>query len=222
MNQEKLASIIDHTNLKPYATSREIDVLCYEAVENKFSTVCVYGYWVDYIRELHPDLRITQVVNFPTGLSMSHVETLSQINSCADEYDIVMNISKLREKKYREVAAELKQVRSYVGDKILKVIVESAVLTSDELVMAISILADAKSDFIKTSTGYVSQTDMKLVDQVATIRSYLNLHRLPMGIKASGGIRTLEQVRTLVGLGVTRIGTSSALQILDEMRGYDK
>lgn len=222
MNREKLASLIDHTNLKPYATSREIDVLCCEADENKFATVCIYGYWVDYVREFHSDLRITQVVNFPTGLSMSHVETLSQINSYADEYDIVMNISKLREKKYREVTEELKQVRSYIGDKILKVIVESAVLTSDELVSAVSIAADARVDFVKTSTGYVSQPDMKLVDQVATIRSYLNLHRLPIGIKASGGVRTLEQVRTLVGLGVTRIGTSSALQILDEMRGYDK
>lgn len=217
MNLSKLASIIDHTNLRSSTTEREIDILCSEAIDFGFASVCVYGYWVDHIKERYPDIKVVQVLNFPSGLSLSHVETLSQVNSSADEYDIVMNLAKLREKKYPEVKEELKQVRTFVGRKVLKVIVESGVLSSDELLAATSIVADVGADFIKTSTGFISQQDTQLFDQVATIKSYLNLHRLPLEIKASGGIRTLEQVRMLIGLGVSRIGTSSSISILKEL-----
>lgn len=219
MNLSKLASIIDHTNLRSSATEREIDILCNEATEFGFASVCVYGYWVDHIKENYPAVKVAQVLNFPSGLSLSHVETLSQINSSADEYDIVMNLSKLREKKYAEVRDELKQVRSYIGRKVFKIIVESGVLNSDELLMATALVAEVGADFIKTSTGFVQQLDTQLFDQVATIKSYINLHRLPLEIKASGGIKTLEQIRMLVGLGVSRIGTSSSLSILKELEG---
>lgn len=219
MNLLKLASLIDHTNLKSSAVESDIDELCSEAVEHRFASVCVYGYWVDLIRSKHQSgLRISQVVNFPMGLSVSHVQTLSQINSSADEYDIVMNISKLKEKRYDEIEDELKRVRAYIGRKILKVIVESAVLTQDEILTATSLVSDVGADFIKTSTGFIPQPEEKLSEQVASIRNYIRLHHLPIEVKASGGIKSLDHVKALISMGATRIGTSSSVKIMRELK----
>ncbi|MEQ1678784.1 MAG: hypothetical protein ABL876_18960, partial [Chitinophagaceae bacterium] len=147
-SRENLAQLFDHTNLKPWATAGEIDNLCQEAIEYGFKTVCVYGYWVPFIKENYPDLKVAQVLNFPNGLSASHVNTLAQIED-VDEYDIVMNLSKLKERKTDELIDELKAVKSYIGSKILKVIVETAVLTPDDLFTAIDIVARSGADFIK-------------------------------------------------------------------------
>lgn len=223
LNKSKLASLFDHTNLKSYATYNDIDFLCDDAIYNGFATVCVYGYWVGYIRaKFGEDLKISQVLNFPTGLSMSHVETLAQISSDADEYDIVMNISKFKEGRVDEVAEELRQVRNYTTGKKLKVIVESGVLTTEELVTATDMVAVVEADFIKTSTGTIPQNEEELLKQVAIISQTIKVHGLGIEIKASGGIKSLEQVKILVGLGVTRIGSSNCVRILRESEGRRK
>lgn len=217
MNRDTLANLIDHTNLKSYAVTGDIDLLCTEAKEYGFASVCVHGYWVDYIKENYPSIKIAQVLNFPDGLSTSHTDTLSRVNSSADEYDMVLNISKIKEKEYLEVKDELQRVKAYVGNKILKVIVESAVLNTEELLSATGIVADSGADFIKTSTGMITQPDTHLIDQVHTIHNFIKLHQLPIEIKASGGIKSLDLVKILIGEGVTRLGTSNSVKILMEL-----
>lgn len=215
-SRQSLAELFDHTNLKPWATTSEIDRLCQEATEHGFKTVCVYGYWIPFIKENYPDLKISQVLNFPNGLSDSIVTTLAQITD-ADEYDIVMNLSKLKERKLDEIIEELRAVKSYIGKKTLKVIVETAVLTQDDLYTAIEVVGQSKADFIKTSTGMLAQPDESLFDQVMHIAQYIKLHNVPLEIKASGGIKTIDQVKVLIGLGVTRIGSSNSVQILNRL-----
>lgn len=217
IDPDKLAALMDHTNLKSYATANEIDLLCREAKQHKFATVCVYGYWVDYIAENHPEVKICQVLNFPSGLSLSNVETLSQVKSNASEYDIVMNISKLKEKQFSLIREDLEVVRAYTKGKVLKVIVESGVLTNEELMEACDIVAGIGADFVKTSTGFIPQPDSALIQQVAVIHNIIKLHNLPLEIKASGGIKTLDQVKILLGLGVTRFGSSNSVHILWEL-----
>jgi deoxyribose-phosphate aldolase len=216
-SQEKLAKLMEHTNLKPWATEYNIKTLCDEATRYKFHSVVVYGYWVPDIREWYPDLKIVQVLNFPDGLSYSITDTLAQIHSEANEYDIVINISELKDAKLTNIHDELKAVKSYIGTKVLKVIVESAVLKDTELYSAMDILATVGADFIKTSTGTVVQTEDCLIEQVTKIQNYKRLHQLPMEIKASGGIKTLALVKILMGLGVTRFGSSNTVQILKEL-----
>jgi deoxyribose-phosphate aldolase len=217
MDRLKLAQLIDHTNLKPWATEYNIKTLCDEAVEHKFHSVCLYGYWIPDVRAWYPDLNIVQVLNFPDGLSYTITDTLAQIHSEANEYDIVINISELKDAKYINIHEELKAVKSYIGSKILKVIVETAVLKDLELYMAMDIIAGINADFIKTSTGTVIQTEDCLIDQVVKIQNYKRLHNLSFEIKASGGIKTLGLVKKLMGLGVTRFGSSNSVQILKEL-----
>lgn len=219
MNVEKLASLFDHTNLRSYSMTRDIDVLCAEAKSFNFHAVCVYGYWVNYIAENYPDVRICQVVNFPSGLSMSNVETLAQVNSAAHEYDVVLNVSKLKEGRFEELRDDLRVLRTYTAGKVLKVIVESGVLSDEELVSAVDLVAAIGADFVKTSTGFIPQSEAKLIQQVAIISNIIKLHQLPIEIKASGGVSTLDQVRILLGLGVTRLGSSNSVRILRELEG---
>ena len=217
MDRNKLAQLFDHTNLKPWSTAYNIKTLCDEAVKHQFHSVCVYGYWIPDVREWYPDLNIVQVLNYPDGLSYSITDTLAQIHSEANEYDMVINIAELKDAKYENIHEEIKAVRSYIGGKTLKVIVESAVLKDSELYTAIDILAAVKADFIKTSTGTVAQTDDCLIEQVNKINNYINLHQIPLEIKASGGIRSLGLVKILLGLGVTRFGSSNTIQIIKEL-----
>jgi deoxyribose-phosphate aldolase len=143
---------------------------------------------------------------------------LAQINSSAAEYDIVINLSKLREKKYESIREDLAVVRAFVGEKILKVIVESGVLTTEELIIAVDLVAEAKADFVKTSTGFIPQSDSELFQEVSLIQNVIKMHGLSLSIKASGGIKTIDQVKILLGLGTTRIGTSNSVRILQELR----
>lgn len=216
-DKEQLAQLFDHTNLKPYSTTGSIELLCRDAIENNFYSVCVYGYWVSYIRENYPDLKIVQVLNFPDGLSLSNTDTLAQIQSDANEYDIVMNISKLKERKLEELVDELKTVKSYIGKKVLKIIIETPILTPDDLYTAIDVVAESGADFVKTATGTILQSAENLIEQVAHISSYIKLHNYSLEIKASGGIKSLSLVKVLIGLGCTRIGSSNSVQILKEL-----
>lgn len=217
MNKLKLAQVFDHTNLRPWATTYSIKTLCDEAVQYKFHSICVYGYWIPDVREWYPDLNIVQVLNFPDGLSYSITDTIAQIHSEANEYDMVINIAELKDAKFDNIREEIKAVRAYIGGKVLKVIVESAVLKDHELYTAIDILAEVRADFIKTSTGTVPQEERCLIDQVDKISNYIKLHQLPLEIKASGGIKNLALVKVLIGLGVTRFGSSNTVQILREI-----
>ncbi|MGH9425950.1 MAG: deoxyribose-phosphate aldolase, partial [Terriglobia bacterium] len=152
-----------------------------------------------------------------SGLSLSHLDTISQINSAASEYDIVMNLAKFKERHYEEVLEELKQVRSYVGKKPLKVIIESGVLDTEELIIATDLVAQSGADFIKTSTGFIPQSAEELIEQVAIIQNIIKLHKLNLEIKASGGVQTLDLAKVLIGLGATRLGTSHSTRIIKEL-----
>ena len=217
MDTLKLAQLMEHTNLKPWATAYNIKTLCDETVQNKFHAAVMYGYWVPDAREWYPDLNIVQVLNYPDGLSYSITDTIAQIHSGANDYDMVINISELKDAKYENIADEIKAVKSYIGTKTLKVIVESAVLKDSEIYKAMDILYTAGADFIKTSTGTVPQTDDCLIEQVKKINAYKHLHGLPLEIKASGGIKSLALVKVLLGIGVTRFGSSNSVQILKEL-----
>ena len=218
MTAEKLAATIDNTLLSPLAVGAEIDYLGEETKKNGYATAVVHPYWVDFLREKHPAIKICQVINFPTGLSISHVHTLAQVNKASDEYDMVINLAMLREKKYKELVEEIKALKAFVGPKIVKVIIESGVLTKDELYHAVAVVAESGADFVKTSTGSLAQTDAQLIDQVEEIAHFINTHNSSLKIKASGGIKTWSLVRILLGLGVTRIGTSAATRIVSEFK----
>ena len=217
MDRNKLASLFDHTNLKPWSTEYSIKLLCDEATDNHFHSVCVYGYWVPSVRVWYPNIKIVQVLNFPDGLSYSTTDTIAQIHSEADEYDMVINLAELKECQYDSIKEEIRAVKSYVGSKTLKVIVESAVLNDKELYAAIDLIIDAGADFIKTSTGTIPQTDDNLIEQVRKIHNYIKLHNIALDIKASGGVKSLQLVKILLGLGVTRFGSSNSTQILKEL-----
>ena len=211
-----IASLIDHTLLKPEATRDDIARLCAEAREFGFASVCVNPYWVRFAREalLRTEVKICTAIGIPLGANETatkRFEAELALSHGAQELDMVQNIGALRSQQLdavRNEIAELAQL-SHSRGAILKVILETCLLTGDEKVTASRLAVQAGADFVKTSTGFsksgATVEDVRLMRE--TVGEFL-------GVKASGGIRTLESVRQMVAAGATRIGTSSGVAIL--------
>lgn len=213
-----IASYLDSTNLKNDSTYKDIVKLCEDAKLYKMAAVCVLPYRVSLAKKLlaDSDVRVCTVVGFPLGAEhyTTKVAAARQaLQEGAQEIDVVINICAVKDKDYEVVERELKALlelkKEYNFE--LKVIVETALLTEDELIILINIINNTKCDYIKTSTGFstrgVSLEDIHII----------NAHKSKdLKIKASGGIRTGEFARQLIGLGVDRIGTSSAVKIIEE------
>jgi deoxyribose-phosphate aldolase len=214
-----LASYIEHTNLNPTVTIRDIDQLVVEAKQYQFLGICVPPFWVKRAkREIGNDpVKLVTVAAFPLGYNMTETkldEILRAIENGADEVDVVWNISSFKTGipwTKIDVAKCAKIAHDY--QKILKVIIETAYLSEIEIENACKICADAGADFVKTSTGFAGEGAKE--DHIKRMRNVLPRN---VGIKASGGIKTYEQALRLIDAGADRIGTSSGLKILESLR----
>ena len=206
---------IDHTNLKAFTSKKDIEKLCDEAIKYNFASVCVNPYYVSLAHELliRSDVKVCTVIGFPLGQNTTEVklyETRNAINNGADEIDMVINVAALKDMYYDYVEDELRQIKDIVKDKILKVIIETCYLNSDEIIKITEICNEVGVDFIKTSTGY--GTYGAKIEDVELIMSHKNED---IQVKASGGIKTNEQAKQFVEKGVTRIGTSNGVVIME-------
>jgi len=209
-----LAKYIDHTLLKPSATKEDIKRLCEEAKKYGFASVCVNPSWVSYCKKLlqGSDVKVCTVIGFPLGATTPTVKAMEAreaIMNGADEVDMVINVGALKSGDYQLVLDDIKAVREATKGKILKVIIETALLTDVEKVKACQLAKMAGADFVKTSTGF-GPGGAKVSD-VALMREVVGPS---MGVKASGGIRTKEQAEEMISAGATRIGASASVQII--------
>lgn len=214
----KISSIIDHTLLKADATEGEIKKLCLEAIEHQFYSVCVNPSRVELASSLlkNSKVKVCTVIGFPLGATSTHTkvfETIEAIKNGASEIDVVINIGALKDGNCTFVEDEITQiVKESRGRALVKVILETSLLTDDEKVMACEAAKRAGADFVKTSTGFSSNG--ATVEDVALMRKTVGN---TMGVKASGGVRTLEKVKEMMKAGANRIGTSSGVSIVKNM-----
>ena len=210
-----LAASIDHTLLKPDATRAQVEKLCAEAVEHRFHTVCVNSSWVELCaRQLRgTGVKVCSVVGFPLGAMDSRAkaaETRYALESGADEIDMVMNVGALKSGDQELVEADIRAVRGACRQTtVLKVILECALLTDEEKVIASRIAERAGADFVKTSTGFAqggaTAQDVALMRRTVSARTR---------VKAAGGIRTYEDAVAMIRAGADRIGASSSVAIV--------
>ena len=217
----ELNKYIDHTNLKADATIRDIEKLCDEAIKYKFASVCVSPYYVPLAHELLEDsnVNVCTVIGFPLGASTSAVkafEAKDAIANGADEIDMVINIGALKSRNLKLVEDDIKAVVEASGRKLVKVIIETCLLTDEEKVEACQLAKLAGADFVKTSTGF--STGGATIEDIELMREAVGP---TMGVKASGGARTLEAAQAFIRAGANRIGTSSGVAIMKGQESHD-
>lgn len=209
-----LNKYIDHTALKPETTKEEILTLCSEAKEKDFASVCVNPTWVATAAAFlqGTDVKVCTVIGFPLGANTTAVkafETKDAIANGATEIDMVINIGALKSKDYDLVKSDIAAVVTAAGGNTVKVIIETCLLTDEEKVAACKLAVEAKANFVKTSTGFstggATVEDVKLMKETVGDEAE---------VKASGGVRTKEDLEAMIEAGATRIGTSNALSIL--------
>jgi deoxyribose-phosphate aldolase len=213
-----IAAWIDHTLLKPEATAAQIQKLCQEAQAHQFSAVCVNPGYVSLAAGLlnRTPIQICTVVGFPLGATLvtyKVVETLGCLQAGATEIDIVINIGALKGEAFGMVLNEVEALAqvAHNGGAILKVIIETALLTRREKIMACLISKEAGADFVKTSTGFASAG--ATVEDVELIRRVVGSD---LGVKAAGGVRSLAEAQAMIRAGATRLGSSAGVQIMHE------
>ena len=206
--------IIDHTLLAPDATESQIKKICDEAKEHHFASVCVNPSWVSFCaKELKgTDSKVCTVIGFPLGATStkSKEEELKQaIADGAEELDMVINIGKLKDHQDEYVENEIHALKQLCGNLVLKVIIETCLLTDEEKVRVCLLAKKAGADFVKTSTGFSKGGATK--EDVALMRKTVGPE---MGVKASGGVRTKEDMEDMIKAGATRIGTSHGCELI--------
>lgn len=214
--KKSTASYIDHTLLKQDATKSQIEVLCQEAAKYEFASVCVNPTWVAFAAELLTDspVKVCTVIGFPLGASTTDVkafETKDAIAKGATEIDMVLNVGALKSGLTEEVQKDIEAVvEAAKGKAIVKVILETCLLTRDEIVLASQLSKNARADFVKTSTGF--STGGATAEDVALMKKTVGDD---LEVKASGGVRSIEDFNTMVEAGATRIGASSGVLIME-------
>ncbi|MDH5702368.1 MAG: deoxyribose-phosphate aldolase [Candidatus Bathyarchaeota archaeon] len=219
VTKEQLAKLIDHTLLKPDATKDDIKRLCEEAKKYGFWSVCVNPTYVSLATEILGDtaVKVCSVVGFPLGANASEVKALEAeraVNDGASEIDMVINIGALKSRDYELVEEDIRKVVERAKarrDMVVKVIIETGLLTEDEKVLACRLVKESGADFVKTSTGF--NAPGATVHDVELMRSVVGSD---FGLKASGGIRTYRDATKLIEAGANRIGTSSGVAIIGE------
>lgn len=210
----ELASYIDHTLLKPDATREQIEQLCTEAAEHQFTSVCVNGSRVELAHSLleESDVQVCTVVGFPLGAmdaDAKRYETEAAIDTGANEIDMVMNIGRFKDGEYDYIVREVRDVVEAADDRVVKVILETCLLTNDQIEKACKLVVQAQAHFVKTSTGF-GNTGATL-EHVRLMRETVGQFA---GVKAAGGVRNSEDARTMIQAGATRIGTSNGIAIV--------
>lgn len=221
MEKERLLKAVDHTLLLPSATWEEIKKICDDGVKYGVASVCIPPSFVKRAAEYLGDkLPVCTVIGFPNGYNTTAVkvfEAKDAIANGAKEIDMVINIGDLKDKNYQAVEDEIRQIKAVCGDLVLKVIIETCLLTEEEKIKMCEIVTKAGADYIKTSTGFstagATREDIKL----------FSMHIGPnVKMKAAGGISTLQDAEDFVALGCNRLGTSRIIKLLknEEANGY--
>ncbi|MFA1738741.1 deoxyribose-phosphate aldolase [Lysinibacillus fusiformis] len=214
--EQNFARMIDHTLLKAEATKEQIEKLCAEAKQFNFASVCVNPTWVKQSSELlkGSEVLVCTVIGFPLGANTPAVkafEVKDAIANGANEVDMVINIGALKDKNYDLVQADIAGVvEAAKGSALVKVIIESCLLTDEEKVKACELAVAAGADYVKTSTGF--STGGATAADIALMRKTVGPD---LGVKASGGVRSLEDMKSMVEAGATRIGASSGVAIMN-------
>lgn len=217
MDRKTLAKMIDYTLLRPEASSRDVEEFCKEALEYNFMTVCVQPYFVPLVSKLLKDseIKVCTVIDFPHGSNSPSVKAFQieeLLKKGADEFDMVINISALKDKNEKVLREEIRKAVEVASGKIVKIIIETCYLTDDEKIFITNIIKEEGAHFVKTSTGFGPKG--------AEIQDIILLKKITedkIKIKASGGIRTLEQAFSFINAGADRLGTSQGIKILREL-----
>lgn len=211
----KLNKYIDHTLLKPDASQEQIETLIEEAKKYDFASVCVNPTWVNFAAQAlkATDVKVCTVIGFPLGANTPELkafETSDAIQNGANEIDMVINIGALKSRNFDLVERDIRAVVEAAKGTLVKVIIETCLLTDDEKVKACQLAQKAGADFVKTSTGF--STGGATVADVALMRKTVGPN---MGVKASGGARSYEDALAFIKAGATRIGASSGVAIME-------
>lgn len=221
MDKKVILSTVDHTLLKQTATWEDIKVICEDAMKYEVASVCIPPSFVKKAKDFTGDkMKVCTVIGFPNGYNTTAVkvfETVDAIKNGADEIDMVINLGMVKEKKFNEVTKEIKAIKEACKDKILKVIIETCLLTEEEKIQMCKCVTDAKADFIKTSTGF--STGGATLEDIILFRENIGSEVL---IKAAGGIKDLDTAKVFIENGAKRLGTSSIIKIInnEEVIGY--
>ena len=213
MKIEEILAKVDHTLLSQTATWEEIKKICDDGMKYKTASVCIPASYVKQAKEyVGNKLPICTVIGFPNGYSTTETkcfETADAVKNGADEIDMVINIGWLKDKKYAELTDEIKRVKAACGGKILKVIIETCLLTDDEKIEMCRIVTESGADFIKTSTGF--STAGATFDDIALFAKHVGPN---VKIKAAGGISSVADAEKFISLGASRLGTSRIVKIV--------
>lgn len=217
--KSEIAGMIDHTLLKSDATESDIIQLCEEASKYEFASVCVNPYNVKVAKKMLKDtnVKVCVVIGFPLGANVTQIKTMEAklaVDDGAQEVDMVINIGALKSKKFDYVKNEISSVVEAVkGKAIVKVIIETCLLSDEEKVKVCILAKEAKADFVKTSTGF-SKSGATIED----VSLMYNTVKPDMKVKASGGIRTTEDALKLIKAGASRIGASASIKIVEGLQ----
>lgn len=213
MDIKKILSAVDHTLLSQTATWEEIRTICDEGIKYNVASVCIPTSYVkrakDYVEN---KLKICTVIGFPNGYSTAKTkvyETKDALENGADEIDMVINIGNLKDKLYDVVESEIREVKDVCENKILKVIIETCLLTKKEKIKMCEIVTNSDADFIKTSTGF--STSGAIFEDISLFKEYVGTN---VKIKAAGGIKNLSDAEKFINLGASRLGTSRIIELV--------
>lgn len=216
MEYMEILKMVDHTLLKQDATWGEIKAICDDGIKYSTASVCIPASYVKQAAEyVGGKVAICTVIGFPNGYSTTAAkvfETQDAITNGADEIDMVINIGWLKDKKYDDILAEIKAVKAACGDKILKVIIETCLLTDEEKIKMCEIVSQSGADFIKTSTGF--STGGATEEDIKLFAKHVEPH---VKIKAAGGISSLDDAEDFIKLGASRLGTSRIVKIVKKL-----
>ena len=213
MTEKEIMRHVDHTQLKAFATWEDIKKLCDEAVEYQTASVCIPPCYIQRVKEAYGEqINICTVVGFPLGYSVTEAklaETKKAREDGASEIDMVINISDVKNGDYAAVEKEIAALKEVVGDKILKVIIETCYLTEEEKIAMCKAVTAAGADYIKTSTGF--GTAGATISDIRLFKENIGEH---VKMKAAGGVKTVEDLEAFLQEGCDRIGTSSAVKLI--------
>lgn len=215
MENSEILKRVDHTLLSQDATWEQIKVILDDGIKYNVASACIPASFVKMASEYVKDkLSICTVIGFPNGYSTTKTkcfEAEDAVNNGASEIDMVINIGFLKDKKYDELLSEIKSVKNACNGKLLKVIIETCLLTEEEKIKMCEIVSDSGADFIKTSTGFSKAG--ATFDDIKLFKKYVKPH---VKIKAAGGIKSLEDAQKFIELGADRLGTSRIIKIIKE------
>ena len=213
METKEILKHVDHTLLKAFASWEDIKALCEEAIVYQTASVCIPPTYIKRVREEYKeDITICTVVGFPLGYSTKEAkvaEVKQALLDGVDEVDMVINISDVKNKDYEKVTEEIKALKETVGEKILKVIIETCYLNEEEKIAMCKAVTEAGADFIKTSTGFGSGG--ATLEDVKLFKEHIGEK---VRIKAAGGVKSVEDMENFLNAGCDRIGTSSAVALI--------